>query len=300
VLVDRGLDIGPAWYSGEPLAWISPTGITHPSFWASDSWLRTFYGGLVFTGGLQNIGAPNVDDGESHGIHGRTGNLAARNVVAETVEDGDRLVVVVRGEVRETSVFGVDLRLRRSLRFPVGEPVVQIHDEVTNLGYAEAPLLYLYHVNPGYPVLDAGSRLVVPRADVVGADDRSQAAVAEHARFPAPAAGFREQMFEHRFDASIPDKVEVGIVNEAYAPTGGIGLQVTYDRRQLPRLWHWRMLGEGQYVTGIEPANATLKGRAHNRAEGTLPSIAAGASQSFDLEIRAATGTALGSLFQGR
>src|SRR6187549_1655840 len=134
VLVDRGLDIGPAWYSGEPLAWISPTGITHPSFWASDSWLRTFYGGLVFTGGLQNIGAPNVDGGESHGIHGRIGNLPARNVVAETVEDGDRLVVVVRGEVRETSVFGVDLLLRRSLRFPVGEPVVRIHDEVTNLG----------------------------------------------------------------------------------------------------------------------------------------------------------------------
>ena len=135
VLVDRGLDIGPAWYAGEPLAWMSSTGITHPWFWSSDAWLRTFYGGLVFTAGLQNIGAPNTDEGESHGIHGRIGNLPARNVAVETVEEEDRLVVVVRGEVRETSVFGVDLLLRRTLRFPVGEPLVQIHDEVDNLGY---------------------------------------------------------------------------------------------------------------------------------------------------------------------
>ena len=196
VLVDRGLDIGPAWYAGQPLAWMSSTGITHPWAWSSDAWLRTFYGGLVFTAGLQNVGAPNTDEGESHGIHGRIGNLPARNVTVETVEEDDRLVLLVRGEVRETTVYGVDLMLRRTLRFPVGEALVTIHDEIVNLGYAPAPLFVLYHVNPGYPVLDVGSRLVVPRAEVVGNDDASQAAVAQHAESPAPSPDFEAQVFE--------------------------------------------------------------------------------------------------------
>lgn len=298
VLADRGLDIGPAWYAGEPLAWTSPTGITHPAYWTSDVWLRSFYGGLVFTAGLQNVGAPNTDDGESHGLHGRIGNLPARNVTVETAEENDRLVLVVRGDVRETTVYGEDLVLRRTLRFPVGEPVVEIHDEVVNMGYRPAPLYILYHVNPGYPVLDAGSRLIAPQAQVVGLDDGAKAAEAEHAVFRAPTEDFKAQVFEHRFGPAVPDRVRVSLVNEAYAPTAGIGLSVTFDRRQLPRLWQWRMLAKGLYVTGIEPANCSVQGRSVDRAAGTFPQLAGGASASFDLEIRAAVGPDLKPMMQ--
>ena len=107
-------------------------------------------------------------------------------------------------------------------------------------------------------------------------------------------------MFEHRLGPAVPDRVEIGIVNEAYAPTGGIGL--TGHLRPTPTAPVVAVADarRGLYVTGIEPANCDLKGRAQNRSEGTLPSIAAGASQSFDLEIRAATGSALGTLFGGR
>jgi hypothetical protein len=145
-------------------------------------------------------------------------------------------------------------------------------------------------------VLDAGSRLVVPDAQVVGDDDASQAAVAEHADFPAPSPDFQAQVFEHRFGSSVPDQVHVGIVNDGYQPTGGIGLMVSYDRRQLPRLWQWRMLGSGLYVTGIEPANCALKGRAWHREQGAIPQLAAGASARFDLDIRAAVGAGLQTL----
>lgn len=296
VLVDRGLDVGPAWYAGQPLAWMSSTGITHPSFWSSDAWLRTFYGGLVFTAGLQSVGAPSSDEDEEHGIHGRIGNLPARNVTVETVEEDDRLVLVIHGSVRETSVYGVDLELRRTLRFPVGEPLVQIHDEIVNLGYSSAPLFVLYHVNPGYPVLDEGARLVMPSAEVVGNDEASQRAVDEHADFPAPVPGFEAQVFEHRFGSSVPDTVSVGIVNEAFEPTDGIGLMLSYRRSQLPQLWQWRMLGEGMYVTGIEPANCALKGRAWHREQGLIPQLAAGASEEFDIEIRAAIGSGTAAL----
>jgi hypothetical protein len=54
VLLDRGLDIGPAEYRGIPLAWISPTGFAHPARFEPDGfgWLRSFGGGLLTGCGL--------------------------------------------------------------------------------------------------------------------------------------------------------------------------------------------------------------------------------------------------------
>ena len=47
VMLDRGLDIGPAEYKGIPLAWVSPAGFVHPAFFEPEGlgWLRTFGGG---------------------------------------------------------------------------------------------------------------------------------------------------------------------------------------------------------------------------------------------------------------
>ncbi len=63
VLLDRGMDIGPAEYRGIPLAWISPTGPISPAFYdpRGIGWLRTFHGGLLTTCGLTQTGVPNVD-----------------------------------------------------------------------------------------------------------------------------------------------------------------------------------------------------------------------------------------------
>lgn len=296
VLSDRGMDIGPAWYAGEQLAWQSPTGIVHPAHFRDDVWGRSFHGGLLFTAGLQNVGKPNVSEGESHGLHGRLSNLPARNVTAEVEEVDGRLAVVVRGEVHETNADGLHLVLRRTLTFPVGEPRILLHDEIRNAGGASAPLFVLYHVNPGYPVVDATSRVVGPATDVVGWDDDSRAAEAIQATFQPPTAGFTEQVFEHRLGADVPDRVTMAVVNPGYAPTGGIGVAVTFDRRQLPRLWHWRMLSRGVYVTGIEPANCGLLGRAVEREQGQVTELEPGASRAFDVEVRAAVGPGLATL----
>jgi len=43
VLLDRGMDIGPASFKGMPLAWVSPTGWGHPMYYdqMGSGWLRT-------------------------------------------------------------------------------------------------------------------------------------------------------------------------------------------------------------------------------------------------------------------
>ncbi|MEA2608228.1 MAG: hypothetical protein QOJ75_471 [Chloroflexota bacterium] len=290
VVADRGLDIGPAWCGGFPLAWQSPTGIVHPSYFRDDVWLRSFHGGLLFTAGLQNVGSAVLDGDEAHGLHGRLSNLPANSVTVETVEDERGLAVVVAGEVRETSVYGVDLVLRRTLRFAVGDPRIELTDEVENRGYQPAPVFLLYHVNLGHPVVAATSRLLAPPAEVVGWDDVSRTAEAEYDRFVPPTAGFPVQVFEHRLKATDDDRVRIGIMNEADPGTGGIGVVIEYDRHRLPRLWHWRMLAEGIYVTGFEPANCGLLGRVAERAAGPLDVLPPGERRSFGVTIRAAVG----------
>jgi hypothetical protein len=298
VLVDRGLDIGPAWVGGFPIAWQSPTGIVHPAYFRDDVWLRSFHGGLMFTAGLQNVGNPSEAGGERYGLHGRISNLPAHDVRVDVEEDDGELAVIVRGKVRETSVYGVDLVLHRSLRFPVGRPIVEIRDEVENRGFDPAPVFILYHVNLGFPVVAETSRLVAPVATLVGWDDASRAAEGEHDRFMPPSPGFPVQVFEHRLAPSGPDRIVAGVINEADRASGGIGVVVEFDRSQLPRLWQWRMLAEGRYLTGIEPANCGLLGRADELNHGSPTVLAPGERRSYGITIRAATGPAAAALGQ--
>ena len=60
-----------------------------------------------------------------------------------------------------------------------------------------------------------------------------------------------------------------------------------WNKQELPHLWQWKMTNVGAYVTGIEPANCSVNGRAHDRAQGWLHTLAPGESRSFHLEIEA-------------
>ncbi len=53
----------------------------------------------------------------------------------------------------------------------------------------------------------------------------------------------------------------------------------------MPILNHWQRFCRGQYVTGIEPGNASVLGRARNREHGTLEHIEPGSTRDFHLEI---------------
>ena len=71
VLPDRGLDISTASYRGIPLCWRSSTGDVAPTFYepSGNGWLRSFYGGLLTTCGMTNVGPANKDEGEPLGLH---------------------------------------------------------------------------------------------------------------------------------------------------------------------------------------------------------------------------------------
>lgn len=299
ILADRGLDLGPVWAAGHQVGWQSTTGVVHPAHFEERTWLRSFHGGLLTTCGLQNVGLPSEDQGTSYGLHGRISNTPARNVIHRVIEQDGRLVAEISGEMRETDVFGSDLLLRRRVTLPMGETVIHVVDEVVNQGFAPAALLILYHVNLGYPVVADGSRLIGPPADVVGRDAAAQAVVADHDVFPPPQDGLREHVFEHRLRDRDVGQAAVSIANPDFDPTGGIAATVTWDPRQLPRLWQWRMLASGMYVTGIEPANCGLAGRAAEREAGSLEMLLPGASRRSSISIRVLLGEEVAALLAG-
>jgi hypothetical protein len=299
VLLDRGMDLGPAWAAGHQVSWQSPTGIVSPAYHDETNWLRSFHGGLLATCGLQNVGPACVDEGVSHGLHGRVSNIPARNVGRRVLTDGGRLVLEVTGEVRETEVYGVDLVLHRRLRFPVGTPVVEIHDEVENHGFGPAALMLLYHVNVGHPVIADDAVLLAPDADVVPRDPPAAALLADHARFRAPTDGFEQLVYEHRLRApDMSGDASIAIANPSYPPTGGIALAVRWKPSQLPRLWQWRMLAPGMYLTGLEPATCGILGRAEERSSGRLLMLEPGERRTFEVAIQVALGSEVEALVQ--
>jgi hypothetical protein len=144
-----------------------------------------------------------------------------------------------------------------------------------------------------------GARVVGPAAEVVGRDEAAQALVGRHAIVEAPQDGAREHVFEHRLREPDATSVSISVANPDHAPTGGIAVTVSWDPRQLPRLWHWRMLRSGMYVTGLEPANCGLGGRAAERAAGTVTVLEPGRSHRSGVTIRVSFGDAVTALLAG-
>ena len=82
----------------------------------------------------------------------------------------------------------------------------------------------------------------------------------------------------HEFDGK---EACAGIFN----PDAGAGLRLRFDPTQLPYLTEWKMMGEKDYVLGLEPMNATLDGRKGLRESGKLPYIEPGEERDFEVRV---------------
>jgi hypothetical protein len=287
VVLDRGMDISGAAWQGRSLEWRSSTGVVAPAFFEPErlGWLRGFYGGLVVTCGLTYAGAPCEDKGEALGLHGRISYLPASSVGVEEGWQGDDYVVSVRGDVRETRVFGENIRLRRTITARMGENRFVLHDAVENEGFDASEHMILYHINTGFPAVDDGAELVSPSRKATPRDAEAEKGKETCTRFHKPTAGYAEKVYYHEMAADAEGKVWAAVVNRAL----GFGAYVKYSREELPWFTEWKMLGEGTYVVGMEPANCLVEGRDKERARGALQFLEPGERREYTLEIGALT-----------
>jgi galactose mutarotase-like enzyme len=286
VLPDRGMSLGGAEYGGVPLAWLSPTGVVAPSLYEpeGEGWLRSFGGGLLVTCGLQNVGPPGERDGEQLGLHGRVSNTPASNVSREERWDQEGCVLLARGELRESRVFGPNLVLRRTVSARLGEPKLRIEDEVENEGFRREPLMLLYHINLGWPLLDEPARLVGPGGPGVSPEPRDESAAAgleTWDRFAAPTPGFAERVFYHSPVAGADGWAEARLEN----PALGLALSVRFRPEELPEFVQWTMTGEGTYVLGLEPATCLVGGYEAEEEAGRVIWLEPGEARRYRVEI---------------
>lgn len=271
VLLDRGLDLGQAWWGDVPVGWRSAHRVD-PGPGAG--WEERFLGGLLATCGPDNIGPPRHGSGQ-HGTHHLT---PAHEVRWWRARRGDEVEVRVAGAVGRSTLAGTRVVLEREVVLTTGGPWVRVDDVVRNDGTEPVGVPLLYHVNLGAPVLRPGTRvsvaadppsvreplppgrsaLVVPD---VGADG---VVVAEH-RVRPDDDGTVRALVEH--------------------PDGGPVVVVEWDGLVLPRLCTWVHPARGAWVLGVEPANAPLFGPERDLPHAGAPVLAPGATWRTGVRI---------------
>ncbi len=284
VVPDRGMDISLASFKGTNLIYLTCNGETHPSFYEPENfgWLRTFAGGLLTTCGLTYLGSPVTDQGEDLGLHGRYSTIPARQVADLSQWVGDEYHIKHKGIVEEGHLFGRKLRLEREISSVLGQNSIKITDRISNFGYEPSPYEILYHMNFGYPFLDEDAELIIDPAKTVPRDATAESGMKEFRMFSRPQPGFTEQVFCHTMPALKEGKAIVKLQNSKL----GIALSISFDSATLPYLIEWKMMGQGEYVLGLEPSNVPGKNRKLLREENILPFLKPGEVTTNSIEIQ--------------
>lgn len=305
VLVDRGFDIGRAWFGGRPLAWWSPVGLIGPWYYepAGIGWFRGFPGGLVSTCGLDQVQLGGTDDAtvfnyphrktENYGLHGRYPGLPARLAGYGAEWQGDECVLWAQAEVRQAAVFGEQLLLTRRIEADLGGSAVRLTDTVVNTGATACPHMLLYHCNIGFPVVGEQAELAYPAP---AGTCVSEAKTEQYRRLGGPDPAFVEECYEHDMTPDVDGYVSAAVLNRA----AGLGVYQRYRKDQLPHHVTWRQLGSGTYVVAMEPGTNRDAGRFDARERGELIHLRPGEERRYELELGVLDGDAALASFAAR
>jgi hypothetical protein len=271
VALDRGGDIVEAFHHNLSLTYLSPNDHVpgHFAYQHGTGWLHSWPTGLLTTCGPRYIGPPRVEDGQDVGVHGTFANTPA---VVEMAINPDphqgRHEMLLSLVIRETRMFGPVIEVRRQIQCRLGESAIRIYDQVTNRGNTTSAHNWMYHCNFGYPLADAGSRLILAGKARFRRDEDHPATRAKAKAALNQLKTLRDNLPEHVGSGEQVILLDppgdgdglahVGIINARL----NLGVELTYPREALPRLANWQHLGpRGSYVTGVEPFNGSLDGK---------------------------------------
>ena len=299
VMPDRGLDVGFAEYRGVGLCWLPAKGLPAPWYYEGDldghAWLRVGLGGLFNTAGLLSIGVPEEVDTSSFGFTQRlTARYGTHDRIAVTPAsrfdygerwDGERCFFHVEGLVRQEIAYGENLSLSRRYTTELGSSSFTIVDTVTNDGWFTTPHQLLYHFNLGFPLVDDGAYLVAAVEEepaslgyaVDGDDGEDWRSVTA----PQPGFTFGGYVLSHKTGAD--GRAAVALVNPRLR--GGLGVYLRYDARALPVYLAWRMMREGLYAIGLEPATNPFGNPRELREQGYRLDLEPGEQRMYRLEF---------------
>jgi len=285
IAVDRGFDICSATWRGINIGWNSANNLPWPPNSVDAEEGVGFYrniDGFIVTCGLDHFGAAGRGDAAHfkhkhrkevfHPLHGRISSQRAAISSYGIDWDQEGPVIWAEGIVRQSSVFGENLVLRRRIELEVFGGTTRINDVVENRGFRPTPHAILYHINFGYPFLDETTEMFG------NLDAKFISAFNAEAKAPV------DDYVDYFQEVSIvrPDSTAaIEVRNSALA--GGIQASVTFSRNQLPDFGVWRAFQSGVYALALEPLKRA-KGNERQGAETGF--LAAGETASYWLEVK--------------
>ena len=286
----RGMGVWRARLGDLPLGWKSPVlGPVHPAFVHSAEasgigWLDGF-DELLVRCGLESCGAPDFNPNGTvrYGLHGKIANLPAHKV--EVAIDGDAGQITVTGVVDEARLFGNKLRLTSVVTTRVGQPGMTITDTIANLSAEPGELQLLYHANFGLPLVDPGSKVVLPVRKVAPRDAVAAENVPQWDTYGPQTPGSSEAVFFFDLAADATGQTQALLHNAA----GNRGVTLKFNKNQLPHfvLWKNRQAAADGYVTGLEPAINFSNARSFEKQKGRVAVLQPGQSRTFELTMEA-------------
>ncbi len=298
VNVDRAMDIGTFTHNGRAIGWQSAAGTRHPSLNnnledGGRGWNRSFSGFLA-TCGLDHILGPEEVPGYGYGHaaqqavqqtqHGRIANTPARLTGYGERWDGDICSLWAEGVVTQATLFGDVLQLNRKISVMLGSNTVSIADTVTSTGFLRTPHMLLYHVNLGYPLVDAQSRYLAPIRSVIFATHAEAGLDAQKVGYrtcPDPMTRFQEQVWQHQMGHDSQGCVPVAVVNDHLE----FGLLMETSATDLPCAFQWQNFQAGHYVMGIEAATHHIKGNNFARGRDEMIWLNSGETRTYDVQF---------------
>ncbi|MCL2152496.1 MAG: aldose 1-epimerase family protein [Oscillospiraceae bacterium] len=285
VLEDRCLDIYSVKFKGRQVAWLSKNGVVAPTHYDphEDGWLKSFCGGLLVTCGLQNVGPHCEFNGRNQGLHGRISNIPAQQVNVSKEKTSEGFSLAISGVIRETSVHGCNYELRRVIETGTNRAAITLHDEITNCSDIPQPLMLLYHINFGYPLINPETLLKIQDSEEIM--PRAGAAteyLSSWDRFDPPSPGAQERVYVHRLKQSADKTSCYTLRNRAENPD--FGVKVIFSSDTLPFLTLWKNPRPGEYIAGLEPGNNHVEGVSFEDKNGSLRYVAPGETVKTTLE----------------
>ena len=259
VNASKACDIMQLYHEGQNMSFVSKNAFTKREI----PFLRRFEGGMVYTCGLDSIGGR-----EGYELHGSLHNTPAEVVRAECTDEE----IVIEANIRDTSLFGKNLVLRRKISSKIGSDSVKIEDTLVNLGYKDEDYCLLYHINVGYPMLDDGGKILADVDEVISRTEWSKKHEASILETSMPVDNGEEFCYFVRLR-----KPEISLVNEKIGKT----FTVSYSKDTLPHFVEWKSMVSGDYALGLEPCTTELDDRF------TYKTVKAGEKISFRVELSA-------------
>ncbi len=231
----NALDILRLWHRGTNVGFVSKNGLYTPP----EDFLHSFPAGMLYTCGLDAIGA--VD---GHRLHGRIHSVPAEIRELRADENGVRVVA----EIRDTALFGENLSITRTLETAAGSDEIRLTDRIENRAFRDERFCMLYHVNVGWPIVDAGARVVGNFTRSLPRDDWAKHEMARMLEVEAPIDNAAETCYFHQTADGA-----MAVENAA------IGKRFTV-KSSLRKFVQWKSRASGDYVIGLEPCTSWLDG----------------------------------------